>query len=65
MARDSPLPCASAMTLLRGQEDKAELAKALELQMHELAHARQADALRSSHELQVTRRRRPKLARLL
>jgi len=39
--------------LMRGKEEKEELARALELQMRELAQARQADALRSSREIEA------------
>ena len=39
--------------LLRSNEEKQVLAKALELQMQELAQARHADALRSSREIEA------------
>jgi hypothetical protein len=42
-----------SIELMRGKEEKEELARALELQMRELAQARQADALRSSREIEA------------
>ena len=39
--------------LMRSNEEKQVLAKALEMQMQELAQARQADALRSSREIEA------------
>ena len=39
--------------LIRSKEEKEELAQALELQMRELAQARQADAMRSSREIEA------------
>ena len=40
-------------SLMRSNEEKQVLAKALEMQMQELAQARQADALRSSREIEA------------
>ena len=39
--------------LMRSNEEKQVLAKALQMQMQELAQARQADALRSSREIEA------------
>ena len=45
-------PATCSAELMRGKEEKEVLAKALEMQMQELARARQADALRSSREIE-------------